>query len=750
MQKKIIILLLITFSINTGLVFAQGRTKDSLALAEFFDSTNGYYWTNFTNWKTSPLEDWFGVFLQNNRVSTLQLPNNNLVGKMPESIGDIDSLGYLYLNQNQLTGPIPSSIGNLTNLISLRLCFNQLTGSIPTGIGNLPALLYLNLEYNQLSGSIPSSIENLKNLEDFHIFNNQLSGSIPSSIGGLTNLERLYLFNNQLTGSIPSEIGDLDSLTELRLFNNQLTGSIPPEIGSLSNLLILYLTSNQLTDSIPSEIGNLSKLRELYLENNQLTGPVHSSFSGLTNLTTLYLHNNELTDLPDLSSLNSLIDLKVQNNKLTFEDIEPNIGITEFSYSPQDSVGKSIDTTICTGSNLTISVSVGGKSNQYQWKKDGNVILDAVDSLYTIDSADLDDAGSYACEITNTVATELMLYSKPINVNVLPAPYITVIFPNGGEDWKVDSTYDITWTSKGTSCNWLKNPTNNHYYRLLEPLSWLEAETLAVEWGGHLVTLRSWKEESWIKAVFGENEYFWIGFNDIEEEGKWVWSSEELATYTNWAEGEPNNCGGEPGECSPEGAACMNWAWDGNGYGDYWNDLPTEGGLRGIIEATEMGSRDVHIEYSIDNGSSWLDVIATIPDTGAYSWTIPDTPSDSCLVRITDIDGASSDMSDAVFTISTSSSIPEDKLPKIYSMRAKRITADNHIELRYTIPEKANVKFSVYDITGKIVKIFSKEKQPGSYSSNINMSAKPTGIYFVRMEGNGKEFIKTSKVVMVR
>jgi len=47
-------------------------------------------------------------------------------------------------------------------------------------------------------------------------------------------------------------------------------------------------------------------------------------------------------------------------------------------------------------------------------------------------------------------------------------------------------------------------------------------------------------------------------------------------------------------------------------------------------------SADVKIEYSIDNGSNWLSVVASTANTGTYPWTIPNTPSSNCLVRISD------------------------------------------------------------------------------------------------------------------
>ena len=47
-----------------------------------------------------------------------------------------------------------------------------------------------------------------------------------------------------------------------------------------------------------------------------------------------------------------------------------------------------------------------------------------------------------------------------------------------------------------------------------------------------------------------------------------------------------------------------------------------------------------------------MDVIASTSDNGKYAWTVPRTPSTTCLVRVKDVDGSPSDQSNAVFTIS--------------------------------------------------------------------------------------------------
>ena len=62
-------------------------------------------------------------------------------------------------------------------------------------------------------------------------------------------------------------------------------------------------------------------------------------------------------------------------------------------------------------------------------------------------------------------------------------------------------------------------------------------------------------------------------------------------------------------------------------------------------------SGTVRIEYSTNNGSSWTTVIASTTDDGSQSWTIPNTLSTTCLVRVSDTDGSPVDVSNAVFSI---------------------------------------------------------------------------------------------------
>ena len=123
---------------------------------------------------------------------------------------------------------------------------------------------------------------------------------------------------------------------------------------------------------------------------------------------------------------------------------------------------------------------------------------------------------------------------------------------------------------------WLENPANGHGYTVTDNWSsFAEYEGQAVAWGGHLVTINDQAEQDWLYDNFGPVGYL-IGFNDIEEEGSFVWVSGQPVSYTNWCDGEPNNFTG----VDPAGENVVSMVLDD---AQCWNDVPSTG--PGIVEA---------------------------------------------------------------------------------------------------------------------------------------------------------------------
>jgi hypothetical protein len=114
---------------------------DSLALVALYNSTGGDNWTNNSGWLTdAPLSAWAGVTLTGDRVTGLDLGNNNLTGEIPSQLARMSRLKNLNLASNQLGGEIPARLGQLAELQTLALNGNQLSGRIPTTLTGLSRL----------------------------------------------------------------------------------------------------------------------------------------------------------------------------------------------------------------------------------------------------------------------------------------------------------------------------------------------------------------------------------------------------------------------------------------------------------------------------------------------------------------------------------------------------------------------------------------------------------------------------------
>ena len=139
-----------TFSLEKGVVsrYTVDMTDHSEeiyerqrnALISLYKSTNGDNWIDKTNWcSDTPLGQWYGVYTDSQGyVYYINLSDNGLNGTLPQEIGDLTHLRYLYMSSyngnNCLTGELPESFGNLTLLEDASLMYNQLSGTIPQSV----------------------------------------------------------------------------------------------------------------------------------------------------------------------------------------------------------------------------------------------------------------------------------------------------------------------------------------------------------------------------------------------------------------------------------------------------------------------------------------------------------------------------------------------------------------------------------------------------------------------------------------
>lgn len=145
------VFLWVLFFVNSHSIAAPPTvlTSDSLALVAFYNSTNGPNWLARTNWLTGPVNTWFGVTVNSNRVTQLSLAANGLSGQLPGEIGNLSALTSMSLRESFLGNAIiPPEIGNLLNLTVLDLSQCNFNGVVPSEISSL-----LNLQTLMLQGN---------------------------------------------------------------------------------------------------------------------------------------------------------------------------------------------------------------------------------------------------------------------------------------------------------------------------------------------------------------------------------------------------------------------------------------------------------------------------------------------------------------------------------------------------------------------------------------------------------------------
>ncbi|MDD2345818.1 MAG: hypothetical protein PHY85_06710, partial [Bacteroidales bacterium] len=213
---------------------------------------------------------------------------------------------------------------------------------------------------------------------------NWLTGPVSSwygiyiDVNDFDQVARINLSNNNLSGSLTSSIGSLTRLNSLELYNNKISGSLPYTIGRMQRLVYMHIYNNQFTGNIPDSICQLNNLAAFEIHNNNFTGKIPECLVQKPLLHDLWIYNNEFDDLPDFTPLPG-VSLKVYDNKLTFEDIEPNMALQAFNcsmcyqyFAPQHySINNAIDTTVLSGSSFSMLCSIGGNHNIYQWTKNG-------------------------------------------------------------------------------------------------------------------------------------------------------------------------------------------------------------------------------------------------------------------------------------------------------------------------------------------------------------------------------------------
>jgi len=152
-----------------------------------------------------------------------------------------------------------------------------------------------------------------------------------------------------------------------------------------------------------------------------------------------------------------------------------------------------------------------------------------------------------------------------------------------------------------------QNYNGHSYYRSTGTAFWTNAKSNCAAMGGHLVTITTSGENSFIFGIWPSG---WIGLTDEVTEGTWRWVTGETYSYTSWNPGEPNNAGNED---------YVQFVGGGK-----WNDLPNNYSLPYVLE----------FEYIVTTSSWTLYKTIYTNSSGYYSISESYDPSKEYYIQI--------------------------------------------------------------------------------------------------------------------
>ncbi|MCL7041436.1 hypothetical protein MKW94_026880 [Papaver nudicaule] len=236
----------------------------------------------------------FPMFLKNqSKMDTLDLPSNNIHGKIPNWIWKIGngSLYQLNISHNFLEDPYrPFPVNSFTSIAVVDVHSNKLQGKNPI---LPPAAEILDYSLNNFTSMIPDISSYLSYATFITFSGNQINGNIPASICKATHLNFLDLSHNNLSGPIPQCLGSMVNLIVLNLRGNNLQGFIPETFLQSCSMKTLNLNQNRFEGQVAKSLANCTMLEVLDVGNNRLTGVFPSWLESMQQLHVLVLRSNQ-------------------------------------------------------------------------------------------------------------------------------------------------------------------------------------------------------------------------------------------------------------------------------------------------------------------------------------------------------------------------------------------------------------------------------------------------------------------------
>lgn len=415
--------------------------SDSLALVSFYIALNGDEWENNEGWLESNLNEWYGISTNNDfQITGLSLPNNNLVGELPETFSQLNALTTINLSTNHISRLVENSFTLLSSLdvSNNRLDFGDLESYIvvpdfeyaPQQLINIPEDTVMALGADL---TLQVAVGGTANVYQWSKNSTEIEGATATNLF----METLDLADEGFyTLEIKSQVEGLEDLTlstsaiELKIstLDRDMAAlrTVYEETGGENWLVQWNINADELTNWNAGNTITVENNRVvgLDLSGNNLSGTLPTAIRELLELRSIDLSQNNITSLPNMRSLISLTALDVSENRLLYPSLIRNLSIPGFVFDNQAliTVNNGENTvTVEVGDNANILVNTPGNGNAYQWFLEQEIIEGATAGNITIEDVDFEKMGRYMVEVANQQVNllnpEFRLKSEAVQLN---------------------------------------------------------------------------------------------------------------------------------------------------------------------------------------------------------------------------------------------------------------------------------------------------------------------------------------------
>ncbi len=316
----------------------------------------------------------------------------------------------------------------------------------------------------------------------------------------------------------------------------------------------------------------------------------------------------------------------------------------------------------------------------------------------------LPDTSSAKCFIRITDISNEHIAAKSyaaFTIYQLAVPTITVTNPDGGERWEAVSNHKITWASQNVDNVRIEYSTDLGY-------TWLPIINQTISDG-----IYSWElpdissEECLIRIINVDDETI----QDVSSSSFVIYQNPTIELIS------PN--GGEELTMHEEYS----------------------------IEWTSQYIENVHVDYSINNGASWIPIIENYPSTGIYYWTVGEPATNAAIMRISSADNNNIfDKSDSVFNINKSSiNNLNNVLDNSFDVKCYPNPVNDIIYLYVNENINSEIIISVFDVLGKLQYEQALDRFDKNQPYKIDISNLNKGIYLLKLTGT--EIVKLHRIM---